>query len=92
MVPTQVEETIVNNPAPQQFSEFVAALRTATYGQYKSVPDAAVSSEEAFEEMRTYLLEYCVDMVVQTSHRDDDGQVVDIVPTHSHPSVHRNAR
>lgn len=80
----------MNNSAPQQFSEFVAALRTATYDQYKSFPDAAVSSEEAFEEMRAYLLEYYGDMVVQTSHRDDDGQIVDFVPTHSHPCVRRN--
>jgi hypothetical protein len=65
----------VDNSAPQSFSEFVAALRTASYVKYSWLPNAAVSSKEAVEEMRAYLLDYYGDTVVEASHRDDDGQI-----------------
>jgi hypothetical protein len=73
--------------SPQPFDIFLQALASAKFEEFRDRPDATVESANAFDEMRTYLLEKYKDARVDASFVENDGQIIDCMPYELHPNA-----
>ncbi len=77
-------------PEPQAFDDFRRSIQTTTLDDVRAIPDRAVESAAALEEMRAYLLDQYDGVSVERSFVDDAGRTVDLVPREYHPAVRRS--
>src|SRR5262245_13479699 len=75
--------------SPQPFESFFESLASARYDEFSRLPGAVVESADAFEEMRTHLLDLYKDVRVEASFVETDGQVIDCIPADQHPAAKR---
>jgi hypothetical protein len=75
--------------SPQPFDRFLESLAAAKYDDFSRQPGSAVVGPDAFEEMRTYLLDLYKDVRVEKSFVEFDGQAIDCVPAEQHPAARR---
>jgi hypothetical protein len=80
---------MVGNVSPQRFASFLESAASATYDEFKSFPGSQVTSSEAFEEMRKYLLDLYKGVYVVASFVQENGQVIDCFPAAEHPAAKR---
>jgi hypothetical protein len=76
-------------PEPQAFDDFRRSIQATTLEEVHAVPDTAVESAAALEEMRAFLLDQYDGVEVERSFVDDTGRTVDLVPPEYHPAVKR---
>jgi hypothetical protein len=69
------------------FGQFKDSLRTARLQQYLGAPESRIASEQAFEEIRQYLVNYYAGMNSERGFTDDNGSVFDCVPIEQQPSL-----
>jgi hypothetical protein len=81
---------MTHDVSPQPFERFLESVASATYDEFRSLPNSEVESAAAFEEMRTYILDLYDNVNVDTSFVENDDQVIDCVPDRQHPAVRRS--
>jgi Neprosin len=77
-------------PEPQAFADFRRSIETTTLDELRAIPDTAVESAAALEEMRAYLLDQYDGVTVERSFADDAGRTVDLVAREYHPAVKKS--
>jgi hypothetical protein len=77
-------------PEPQAFADFRRSIETTNLDELRALPDTAVESAAALEEMREYLLDQYDGVNVERSYLDDAGRTVDLVADEYHPAVRRS--
>lgn len=79
-------------PEPQAFDDFRRSIEATTFEEVRTIPDTAVESAAALEEMRTFLLDQYDGVEVERSFVDDTGRTVDLVAPEYHPAVKRSGQ
>jgi hypothetical protein len=69
------------------FAQFMETLRTARAEEYLNLPHSAVLDENAFNEMRAYLLRYYDGVSPSGSFGDPSGSVFDSIPVEQQLSL-----
>jgi hypothetical protein len=80
---------MTSHVSPDPLDSFLESVASATYDEFSRLPVSAVESPDAFEEMRTYLLDLYKDVRVEASFVETDGQAIDCIPTDQHPAARR---
>jgi hypothetical protein len=69
------------------FSEFFNSLQSAKHHQYVAKRENKVMNEDAFGEMREYLIKHYQGIEVPHSFMDQNGSIFDCIPVEQQPSV-----
>lgn len=78
--------TNVSN-APLPFAAFLQQVEHAQYSDYAQRGSSRVQNEQAFQEMRSYILKKYVGVQVASSYNSNDGQIFDCIVRTSESSA-----
>ncbi|MBA4166128.1 MAG: neprosin family prolyl endopeptidase [Chitinophagaceae bacterium] len=82
---TKCKTPNANNRGPIKFSEFVDKLDKSAYRDFQGKSGVQVQDENAFNEMKKYLLVRYKGVQVKQSFVGTDGQIVDCIPINEQP-------
>lgn len=75
------------NPGFPSFKAFIDSVQTEKYADHSTRALSKVAHEDAFEEMKAYILKLYDNAEVQHSFVDENGSIFDCIPIEQQPSL-----
>src|SRR5215213_8575063 len=80
-------DTMANLRGFPSLSESLESLESATYEEFANLPASRVANENAFSEMKSYILNLYEGVESQHSFMDDSGGIFDCIPYEQQPAL-----